>query len=115
VSFENALKRGELTQARVQLSEPQGVFQVMKLLQLGGKLGYHQQVYHPEVFGRKVVTAEDAGGGDEIGATVNGILSVQHGIIFVDLECCPVELSEVTSESPPGIDAIECAEEDNPK
>jgi hypothetical protein len=84
--FGNALEPGELTQARVQLDKPQGVFQVMEFLQLGGKLGCHQQVYHPEVFGRIVVAAEDIGGGHEISASVNCISGRQHGIIFVDFE-----------------------------
>ena len=87
----------------------------MELVQLGGKVGCHQQVYHPEVFSRIIVTAEDIGGGDEIGGSINGALSSQHGIIFVDFESCPLGLSEVLPESPPGLDAIECAEEDNPK
>ena len=111
----NALERRELTQTRVQLSKTEGVFQVVKFLQLGGKLGYHQQVYHPEVFGRIVVTTEDIGGGNEIGVSINRALSGQHGIILVDLERCPLELPEVIPESPPGLDAIKCAEEKNPK
>ena len=88
---------------------------MVEFLQLGGKLGYHQQVYHPEVFGRIIVTTENVGGGNEIGGSINGTLSGQHGIILVDLECCPLELPEVIPESPPGLDAIECAEENNPK
>ena len=86
-----------------------------EFLQLGRKCGYHQQVYHPKVFGRIVVTTEDIGGGDEIGGPINGTLGGQYGIILVNFECCPRWLSKVVPESPPGLDAIKRAKEDNPK
>lgn len=61
------------------------------------------------------MTTEGVGCGDEISRTVNGGFRDQHGIILVDFECCPLELSEVIPESSPGPDAIKCAEEDNAK
>ena len=88
---------------------------MLEFLQLGGKPGCHQQVYHPEVFDWIVVTTKDLGGGDEIRVSVNGAFSGQHGIILVDLERFPLELPEVIAESPPGPDAIECAKEDDAK
>ena len=115
MSIGNVLKCGELAQARVQLSKLQGVFQVLEFLQLGGKPRCHQQVYHPEVFDRIILTTKDLGGGDEISVPVNGALSGQHGIVLVNVERFPLELSEAIAESPPSPDTIECAEEDDAK
>lgn len=111
----NVLKRGELTQPWVQLSKPESVFQVLEFLQLSGKPGHHQQVYHPKVLGWVVVPAEDVGGGNEVGVPVNRTLRSQDGIILVDLERCPLKLPEVIAESSPGPDAIKRAKEDDAK
>lgn len=111
----NVLERGELAHPRVQLSKRKGVFQMVKFLEFRGKFGCHQDVYQPEVFGRVVVTVEHLGSGDEIGVTINGAFGNQRRIIVVNVECFPLELTEVIPESLPGLDTVECAKEDNPK
>lgn len=88
---------------------------MVEFLKFDGKPRCHQQVYHPEVFGRIVVTTKGVGGGDEICVPINGAFGNQGGIIVVNVECGPLELSKVISESFPGLDAVERAEEDNPK
>ena len=88
---------------------------MMEFLEFGGKPGFHQQVYHPEVFRWIVVTTEDMGGGDEVGVPINGAFGNQRGIITVNVERCPLELTKVNSESPPGLDTVKRAKENNPK
>ena len=61
------------------------------------------------------MTAEDVGSGDEIGVAIDGTFGNKRGIIVVNVERRPLEFPKVTSEPPPGPDAVKRAKEDNPK
>ena len=88
---------------------------MLEFLEFGGKPGRHQQVYHPKVFRQAVVTSERVWGRDEIGMPVNRAFGSHNGIVVVNIERFPFDLSEVASESLPGLDAIKRAKEDYPK